>query len=94
MLRRSTRGQAKKNVPLKVALKFPPKVIPKIRPPKKEEKREAKKEEKRESDESDNESGPNFLAKRAMNIKQNKEMVGEVLGYESMHHVLEILYPM
>lgn len=80
MLRRSTRGQAKKNVPLKVALKFPPKVIPKIRPPKKEEKREAKKEEKRESDESDNESGPNFLAKRAMNIKQNKEMLAKLMA--------------
>ncbi|KAM3916969.1 cell division cycle-associated protein 7 [Leptodactylus fuscus] len=80
MLRRSTRGQAKKNMPLKVALKFPPKRSPRISPPKKEEKPEAKKEEKCESDDSDNESGPNFLEKRALNIKQNKEMLAKLMA--------------
>ncbi|KAM4025930.1 cell division cycle-associated protein 7 [Anomaloglossus baeobatrachus] len=80
MLRRSTRAQAKKNIPLKVALKFPPKRSPKISPPKKEARTEAKKKQKDEFDESDNESGPKFLAKRAMNIKQNKEMLAKLMA--------------
>ncbi|XP_073402013.1 cell division cycle-associated protein 7 isoform X2 [Dendrobates tinctorius] len=85
MLRRSTRGQAKKNIqakknlPLKVALKFPPKRSPRISPPKKEQA-EAKKKQKEESDESDNEGGADFLKKRAMNIKQNKEMLAKLMA--------------
>ncbi|XP_069839050.1 cell division cycle-associated protein 7 isoform X2 [Dendropsophus ebraccatus] len=80
ILRRSTRGQAKKNEPLKVALKFPLKKSPRISPPKKEKTTKAKEEEKVESEESDSESGPNFLEKRALNIKQNKEMLAKLMA--------------
>ncbi|XP_069589268.1 cell division cycle-associated protein 7 [Ranitomeya imitator] len=86
ILRRSTRGQAKKNIetkknlPLKVALKFPAKRSQRISPPKKEEQAEAKKKQKEESDESDNEGGADFLKKRAMNIKQNKEMLAKLMA--------------
>ncbi|KAG9477332.1 cell division cycle-associated protein 7 [Eleutherodactylus coqui] len=78
MLRRSTRTQAKKNIPLKIALKFPPKRSTRISPPKQKEQAKAKKEE--EESESDSESGPNFLAKRALNIKQNKEMLAKLMA--------------
>ncbi|KAG8559609.1 hypothetical protein GDO81_017392 [Engystomops pustulosus] len=80
MPRRSTRGQAKKNMPLKVALKFPPKRSLRASPPKKKEQTQPKKEEKEDSGESDNESGPNFLEKRALNIKQNKEMLAKLMA--------------
>ncbi|XP_044159481.1 cell division cycle-associated protein 7 isoform X1 [Bufo gargarizans] len=80
MLRRSTRGQAKKNISLKVALKFPAKKSPRISAPKKGNQKVAKKQEKEESDVSDNESGPNFLEKRALNIKQNKEMLAKLMA--------------
>ncbi|XP_075685592.1 cell division cycle-associated protein 7 [Rhinoderma darwinii] len=79
MLRRSTRGQAVKKLPLKVALKFTPKMSPRISPPKKEKRTDAKKE-KEEFEGSDNESGPNFLEKRALNIKQNKEMLAKLMA--------------
>ncbi|XP_063789516.1 cell division cycle-associated protein 7 isoform X2 [Pseudophryne corroboree] len=71
--RRSTRGQAKKNESLKVALKFPPKRSPRMNSAKKEVKSEG-------SDVSDSESGPDFLKKRALNIKQNKEMLAKLMA--------------
>ncbi|KAM5153205.1 cell division cycle-associated protein 7 [Mantella aurantiaca] len=76
--RRSTRVQVKKNVTLKVALKFPlpPKKGPAKNPPK-EQKKKVKTED---SDHSDTEDGPNFLEKRALNIKQNKEMLAKLMA--------------
>ncbi|XP_073489974.1 cell division cycle-associated protein 7 [Aquarana catesbeiana] len=74
--RRSTRAQAKKNTSLKVALKFPPKKGPAKNPPKKEQKKKVENED----GDSDTESGTNFLEKRALNIKQNKEMLAKLMA--------------
>ncbi|XP_075036723.1 cell division cycle-associated protein 7 [Mixophyes fleayi] len=76
-IRRSTRGQAKKNGPLKVALKFSSKRSPRINTPKKDIQKEVKPED---SDVSDSEGGPDFLKKRALNIKQNKEMLAKLMA--------------
>ncbi|XP_072274452.1 cell division cycle-associated protein 7 [Pyxicephalus adspersus] len=75
--RRSTRVQAKNNMTLKVALKFPPKKAAVKKSPKKEPKKIEKTEN---SDDSDSESGSSFLEKRALNIKQNKEMLAKLMA--------------
>ncbi|XP_068101603.1 cell division cycle-associated protein 7 isoform X2 [Hyperolius riggenbachi] len=78
-MRRSTRVQPKKNVSLKVALKFPPKKNPSKKTPKPEKPKE--KGEKHEDQEgSDSENETNFLEKRALNIKQNKEMLAMLMA--------------
>ncbi|XP_053554427.1 cell division cycle-associated protein 7 [Bombina bombina] len=75
--KRPQRGRPKKNVSLKVALKFPPKRSPRINPPK-----EPQKNVKADvsDNESDDEKCSNFLEKRAINIKENKEMLAKLMA--------------
>ncbi|XP_018427964.1 PREDICTED: cell division cycle-associated protein 7 [Nanorana parkeri] len=75
--RRSTRVLGKNNTSLKVALKFPTRKGPGRNPPKEGPKKKVKTEE---SDDSDTEGGASFLEKRALNIKQNKEMLAKLMA--------------
>ncbi|KAM8934827.1 cell division cycle-associated protein 7 isoform 2-T2 [Pelodytes ibericus] len=70
---KKSKGRAKKNMPLRVALKFQPKQKQRIT---------AKKTKAQEEEplNSDDEEGPNFLAKRALNIKENKEMLAKLMA--------------
>ncbi|OCT63609.1 hypothetical protein XELAEV_18044707mg [Xenopus laevis] len=70
------RGRPKKNLPLRVSLKFPPKPSFKANLLKKQ----VKEKKTVHSNDSDDESGPNFLEKRALNIKENKEMLAKLMA--------------
>ncbi|KAM9305038.1 cell division cycle-associated protein 7 [Gastrophryne carolinensis] len=71
--------QAKRKVSLRVALKMPPKQSAKINPPKKGQK-EQETASPVDCGDSDTEGGSNFLEKRALNIKQNKEMLAKLMA--------------
>nr|CAJ82354.1 cell division cycle associated 7 [Xenopus tropicalis] len=70
------RGRPKRNLPLRVALKFPPKPSVKGNPPKKQ----IKDKKTVNAEDSDDENGPNFLEKRALNIKENKAMLAKLMA--------------
>ncbi|XP_053327582.1 cell division cycle-associated protein 7 [Spea bombifrons] len=69
--KRPKRGRPKRNVPLRVALKFPPK--------RNSTKESISQKEVKVSEDSD-EKGSNFLEKRALNIKENKEMLAKLMA--------------
>ncbi|XP_063284716.1 cell division cycle-associated protein 7 [Pelobates fuscus] len=70
--RKTRQGRPKRNTSLRVALKFPPK--------RNQRNTKVKDEKPSTVDGSDDESGPNFLEKRALNIKENKEMLAKLMA--------------
>uniref|UniRef100_A0A8C5QB23 Cell division cycle associated 7 n=1 Tax=Leptobrachium leishanense TaxID=445787 RepID=A0A8C5QB23_9ANUR len=85
---KSRRGRSEKNAAsLRVALKFPPNRNKRTTT----KSNKAEKAKPSDADCSDDEQGPNFLEKRALNIKENKEMLAKLMaelnsipGFKSM----------
>ncbi|KAM4627037.1 cell division cycle-associated protein 7 [Discoglossus pictus] len=74
---KTQRGRGKRHSSLRVAMKFPTKRSSRINPTK--DKKQHVKPENSDK-ESDDEESSNFLKKRALNIKENKEMLAKLMA--------------
>ncbi|MEE6521410.1 hypothetical protein FKM82_019594, partial [Ascaphus truei] len=72
------RARTKKTMSLRVALKFPPKRSQRLNPQKDNPQKHTKPAHL--DNDSEDENGSNFLEKRALNIKENKEMLAKLMA--------------